>query len=218
MAASPDGLVLDGPNAGRLIEIKAPISREIEEDIVPQDYYCQMQIQMEVCGAASADYCECRLGVVKDGAWSDISGSKIPPYVGAVAVIGSRDDYKTWSYKYSPVFPNTEEGRSLALAWKPVIIDKPTINVVDSESDGNYMYEPSPDEEVIFEILELQVWEVIDWQIITVPRNKRWWTNVGLPEYHRFVSDVLSARADPMYLVPRTFDCAPFPAPMFLDD
>ena len=218
LAASPDGLVLDGSNAGRLIEIKAPLSRLLEEDVIPQDYYCQMQIQMEVCGAQSADYCECRLGVVKDGAWSDISGAKGPAFVGVVAVVGSIDDYKTWSYKYSPLFPNTEEGRGLALSWKPVIIDKPANNVVEANSDSNYMYEPSPDEEVIFEILELQIWEVIDWQIITVPRNKRWWAMVGLPEYQRFVNDIISARADPMYLVPRTFDSEPFPAPMFLDD
>jgi hypothetical protein len=216
LAASPDGLVLDGPTAGRLVEIKAPLSRDLEEDVVPQDYYCQMQIQMEVCGAQSADYCECRLGVAKDGNWSDISRNKGPSFVGSVAVVGSRDDYKTWSHKYSPLFPNNEEGRALALAWRPTIVEKPTITVPDAED--NYMYEPTPDEIVVVEILETQVWEVIDWQIITVPRNTRWWSLVGLPEYERFVSDVMSARADPLYLVPKTFEGGAFPTPMFLDD
>jgi hypothetical protein len=41
---------------------------------------------------------------------------------------------------------------------------------------------------------------------------------VGLPEYERFVSDVMSARADPMYLTPKTFGGDIFPKPMFLDD
>lgn len=216
LAASPDGLVIDGPTAGRLIEIKAPLSRELEDDVIPQDYYCQMQIQMEVSGSLSADYCECRLNVVKNGVWSDISGAKGPAFVGTVAVIGSRDDYKTWAYSYSPLYPNTEEGRALALAWKPIIVNKP--NEVVSEPDMNYMYEPSPEEEVILEILELQTWEVIDWQVITVPKNERWWNLVGKPEYERFINDVTSARADPMYLIPKTFEDSSFPAPMFLDD
>jgi hypothetical protein len=119
---------------------------------------------------------------------------------------------------YSPLFPNTEEGRALALNWKPVIIDKPTINVVELDSEPNFMCEPAEDEAGLIEILELQTWEVIDWQIITVPRNKRCWNLVGLPEYQRFVSDVVSARADPMYLIPKTFEDSAFPAPMFLDD
>lgn len=191
LAASPDGLVIEGPAAGRLLEIKAPLSRILEDDVVPCDYYCQMQIQMEVCDVGSADYCECRLAIVKDGVFTE-SATAMPNFVGSLAVVGEPDDYKTWEYKYSPLFPNTLEGRAGAVDWKPLL-----------SNEG-------------LEILELQTWEVQDWQVITVARNKRWWANVGFPEYQRFLTDVYAARADPMYLIPKSFDT--IPEPMFLDD
>jgi hypothetical protein len=60
-AASPDGVVLgQGPKAGRLIEIKCPVTREIGLEI-PQEYYAQMQQQLEVCNLAECDYVEAKL-------------------------------------------------------------------------------------------------------------------------------------------------------------
>ena len=55
--ASPDGLVYDGPRAGRLIEIKCPVTRE-PDGVVPRDYYIQMQMQMRVSGCKACDYVE----------------------------------------------------------------------------------------------------------------------------------------------------------------
>jgi hypothetical protein len=59
LAASPDGLITDGPEElqGRLIEIKCPPTREIT-DTVPFDYWAQMQIQMEVCDRPACEYVE----------------------------------------------------------------------------------------------------------------------------------------------------------------
>ncbi len=57
LAASPDGLVTEGVRKGRLVEFKAPISRPITTEI-PEDYYMQMQIQMEVADAPLCDYFE----------------------------------------------------------------------------------------------------------------------------------------------------------------
>jgi hypothetical protein len=57
LAASPDGLILeaaDKERVGRLMEIKCPIRREID-GTVPFEYWCQMQIQMEVM---DIDECE----------------------------------------------------------------------------------------------------------------------------------------------------------------
>jgi len=61
LAASPDGLLLEGAaRTGRLIEIKCPISREIGGSI-PFDYWCQMQIQMEVTDIDECEYLEVKL-------------------------------------------------------------------------------------------------------------------------------------------------------------
>jgi hypothetical protein len=63
IAASPDGLITEGPVGsplvGRLVEIKCPTTRVINETI-PYDYWCQMQLQMEVCGINSCEYVEAK--------------------------------------------------------------------------------------------------------------------------------------------------------------
>jgi len=61
LAASPDGLITEGPEElkGRLIEIKCPPSREIT-NTVPFGYWAQMQIQMEVCDRPACEYVEAK--------------------------------------------------------------------------------------------------------------------------------------------------------------
>jgi len=168
LAATPDGLVLSGPRAGRILEIKAPVSRDIEEETVPEPYYVQVQVQMEVCDVAAADYCECRIraGV----SWQLPTGAL---YVGAVAVVGSRDEPSAWQYEYSPIYEESAEGRALAEAWQP-----------------------------IGDVIEKQLWQVERMQTITLRRNPRWWAAVGLPAYKDFWRTVDTARNDPMFLAP----------------
>jgi hypothetical protein len=60
-SASPDGLVYicnkNNDRKGRLIEIKCPVTREIDGQ-VPKDYYAQMQMQLQVTGCKKCDYIE----------------------------------------------------------------------------------------------------------------------------------------------------------------
>lgn len=163
LAATPDGLIESGPKSGSLLEIKSPLYRHLEEDIIPYEYYCQIQVQMEVLDIESVDYCECRIIVVDT--WRESCG---PQWIGVIAVLENR------TYSYSPLFPNTDEGRILADAWLP---------------ESNF--------------LEKQKWVVQDWQVLTAVRNKRWWNMIGLPEYKRFMKDLKEARTDPMFLRPR---------------
>ena len=70
LAASPDGLITETDEehkelAGRLIEIKCPPTREIKEDDVPFSYWCQMQIQMEVCDRPACEYVEVKFKEVE---------------------------------------------------------------------------------------------------------------------------------------------------------
>lgn len=58
--ASPDGLVYHSTypqRVGRLVEIKCPVTREID-GTVPPDYYAQMQMQLQVSGLQECDYIE----------------------------------------------------------------------------------------------------------------------------------------------------------------
>jgi len=82
LAASPDGLILeatDNARVGRLLEIKCPITREIGEAI-PFEYWCQMQIQMEVTGIDECEYVEVKIDSLSPKK-SDLSGATPDGYV-----------------------------------------------------------------------------------------------------------------------------------------
>lgn len=59
LAASPDGLIVEGPPEyyGRLVEIKCPLSRAIGKEI-PLKYWYQIQLQLEVSGIDACYYSE----------------------------------------------------------------------------------------------------------------------------------------------------------------
>jgi putative phage-type endonuclease len=64
LAASPDGICdyspLNKNYTGRMIEIKCPYSRQIT-GIIPDGYYSQIQVQLEVCDLMYCDYFECQI-------------------------------------------------------------------------------------------------------------------------------------------------------------
>ena len=63
IAASPDGLIVEAAEAqlvGRLVEIKCPYTRVINEKI-SFDYWCQMQLQMEVCDRPVCEFVEVKI-------------------------------------------------------------------------------------------------------------------------------------------------------------
>ena len=75
IAASPDGIILaatDSARVGRLLEIKCPITRVIGGE-VPYEYWCQMQVQMEVTGIDECEYVEVKLDSIH-GSNTDLSG------------------------------------------------------------------------------------------------------------------------------------------------
>ena len=59
LGASPDGIntCIESPLYGRMLEIKNPVSREIT-GIPKEDYWIQMQLQMEVCNLDTCDFLE----------------------------------------------------------------------------------------------------------------------------------------------------------------
>jgi hypothetical protein len=113
LAASPDGLFLsarDPARVGRLLEIKCPIRRTIGEG-VPFDYWCQMQIQMEVCGIDECDYVEVRIeSPTKDkAAWPE--DAKPEGYVW----LFQSETTAIWSYAYTEAEKEAAEESGLRL-------------------------------------------------------------------------------------------------------
>ena len=117
VAASPDAIVIDGDRLGRLVEMKAPVSRKINGEI-PPEYYAQMQTQMEVTGARVCDYIEVKF----DAPYKVDCGSQgpreivmplLPKLYGVMYIMAEDDPDKDpedmfWepqlSYYYPPLF------------------------------------------------------------------------------------------------------------------
>jgi hypothetical protein len=111
-SASPDGLVYSCPKnerRGRLVEIKCPVTREID-GTVPKDYYAQMQMQLHVTGLKVCDYVEA-VFASKYNAMAEKEGPGVyNGYIALVRYAEMRGDQEFY-YVYSPV--NADE------TWKP---------------------------------------------------------------------------------------------------
>lgn len=110
LAASPDGLVVkdlsgsEMSRVGRFVEFKAPVTRALIRK-VPDDYYMQMQIQMEVGDVDTCDYFEVKFksayGKKQEASTSPHSVSD--PYYGTILVIGSVETEEPARYEFSPL-------------------------------------------------------------------------------------------------------------------
>ena len=109
LAASPDGLFLDGSQAGRLVEIKCPPTRTIEEGKIPQGYWCQMQLQMEVCDRPVCEYVEAKF-VEGEAAEAAVAEGKAVSK-GCVSLLTHTDTFENrYAYHTSPEdLPQPEE-------------------------------------------------------------------------------------------------------------
>lgn len=168
LGASPDGLIMNGPRCGRLVEIKCPPSRVINGSI-PIHYYCQMQLQAEVCDAEAVEYFEVQFAACPQEKISmDILSRSKQPWIGKVCVVAENENTlpSQYTYQYSPLFSNTVKGFSECLAWTPEGV-----------------------------VLESSIWYVKDYFHSTVLRNRRWWEAVGCPAYTEFWEEVDCARS-----------------------
>ena len=118
-AASPDGLIYE---TGRLIEIKCPVTREID-GIIPKDYYHQMQMQLHVTGLHTCEYVEASFSSaynkepVKEG-------PPCPYYYGSIALVRYAEIKagQEFYYAYGPV--NCDD-------WTPMIdTDEDIIEII----------------------------------------------------------------------------------------
>ena len=167
LSASPDGIVLEGPLAGRLVEIKSPKSRQPGE-FVPHEYYVQMQIQMEVTDLDAVDFVEAQFGQRPDEAITPADEQAIAAaaWKGRIQVFGHLENPETWVYRYSEPVEDLEDA-----VLPPPPADLP--------------------------LLENSVWWLTGWFPRTVLRNRHWWSSVGWPAASAFWADVEAARVSP---------------------
>jgi hypothetical protein len=182
LSASPDGLIISGPLAGRLVEIKSPKTRQPGE-FVPVDYYAQMQIQMEVCDLDAVDFVEAQF--TQRPTWfgideadklephqplseSDMDAISAARWKGRIEVYGYYEDSTTWTYRYTVPAEDLEDA---------------TFNT------------PVPEG---LPLLESTVWWLTGWYQRTVLRNPTWWSAIGWPAAELFWAEVTSIRQAPL--------------------
>lgn len=118
--ASPDGLIYSDPKMerqGHLIEIKCPVTREID-GIIPKDYYSQIQMQLHVTGMNACEYVE----AVFSSKYNNMSPKEGPClYSGFVAVVRSaqRKGDQDFYYVYSPLHVDPD--------WVPSLMEEDEI-------------------------------------------------------------------------------------------
>ena len=115
VAASPDGLIVEAADpklVGSLVEIKCPPTRVIN-DKIPFDYWCQMQLQMEVCDRPSCEFVEVKFKELDE----DAKPSQEDPALHGWIILEGNQDTMDLRYIYSdkptgdkPTGDQSEEG------------------------------------------------------------------------------------------------------------
>jgi len=165
LSASPDGVVTAGDLAGRLVEIKAPKSRQ-PGVFVPEEYYVQMQIQMEVCDAEAVEFIEAQFQQCPASAAGEAATAAAiqkAAWKGRIQVHGHIESSETWRYSYS----------------------RPVEDLEDLDLETSTNTDP---------LLESSVWWLTGWFPRTVLRNRDWWATVGWPAAELFWAQVQSGR------------------------
>lgn len=151
IAASPDGLITEAPVGspllGTLVEIKCPTSRVIT-NAIPFDYWCQMQLQMEVCGIDSCEFVETKFKEV--GADEAITEGATNGWI----TLEANSDTMEMKYVYhsapasSPSSPPEGSGGSGGSEGSPWIS------------------------------METYRWELVQLRRVTVPRDQEWFAKI----------------------------------------
>ncbi len=169
IAASPDGLITvveeDGsPRLGSLIEIKCPITRGIIPNKVPEEYYNQMQLQLEVTGVPRCYYVEAK--------FRSRASKKVPVAEGEAMAAGvlwlvehldPETGKETRRYVYGPVGAGQ--------------LEEPPCHLI-GQHDA---------------IIERVPWELVGWHELEVQRSPSWWADMQA-KLESFWADVEAAR------------------------
>lgn len=126
-SASPDGLIYecsDNKKKGHLIEIKCPVTREID-GTVPKDYYAQMQMQLHVTQLKNCEYVEAVFSSKYNNSAEKIGPAMYSGYIGLIRYAEMKGDSEFY-YVYSPVnvdslwTPEIKEGEEIVeiIPWR----------------------------------------------------------------------------------------------------
>jgi len=170
IAASPDGINISPEcpeKYGRMVEVKNIYNREIT-GIPLEEYWIQMQIQMETCGLDVCDFLETRFKEYsgEEDFYSDIS----PEYKGVILFLLGKDGEKKHRFEYMPLYVNLEKKH----------VDKWIREIREKVSDTHLIYEKI-------------YWYLDEYSCVAVERNRPWFES-ALPIFEEAWTIVISER------------------------
>jgi putative phage-type endonuclease len=181
IAASPDGLIVscerDHSLVGRLIEIKCPSTRVIKDGIIPFDYWCQMQLQMEVCGVDACEFVEV----------------KFREY-GLDEPAAEPADKPAAEPKADEPADKPAEQESIASGIISLVANTDTFA-------NHYVYGDFCESGDSLALVEKYGWEIVKLRRVTVMRDVNWFSK-SQPDFDAFWRDVALAREGKWTLPP----------------
>ena len=174
IAASPDGINIspECPDKyGRMVEVKNIYNRDIT-GIPLEEYWIQMQIQMETCGLEVCDFLETRFKEYssEEEFYLDIS----PEHKGVILFLlgkdGGSSSERENRFEYMPLYVNLEKKH----------VDKWIREIREKVSDTHLVY-------------EIVYWYLDEYSCVVVERNTLWFESV-LPIFEEAWNIVVSER------------------------
>lgn len=160
IGASPDGIVISGENIGRMVEVKNIYNREIT-GIPLDEYWVQMQIQMETCDLEECDFLETRIQEYETEVafYNDV----LSEYKGIVLFFLPKPEARLEA--------KPEQEKSAFFEYMPLYIslDKPSIQkwIEDmQEKHREYL------------LYETAYWKLDEYSCVLVERNPEWFSAV----------------------------------------
>ena len=153
LGASPDGIVIQSETGrfGRMLEIKNIVNREIT-GIPKEEYWIQMQLQMEVCDLDECDFLE----------------TKFVEYSGEQEYL----EDTTVEFKGIILYFHTKDGA-------PFYVYKP-LNIVTAEEIEQWEQEQLAKYEDVHVFIKFLYWKLEKMSCILVARDREWFrTHVG---------------------------------------
>jgi hypothetical protein len=152
IGASPDGIVISGENIGRMVEVKNIYNREIT-GIPLDEYWVQMQIQMETCDLEECDFLETRIQEYEtEVAFYEDS---LAEYKGVILFFLAKLDSETSAFfEYMPLY---------------ISLDKPSIQKWIEDMQEKHR------EYVLY---ETAYWRLDEYSCVLVERNNDWFSAV----------------------------------------
>jgi putative phage-type endonuclease len=177
IGASPDGIVVDpdSPRFGRMIEVKNIYNREIN-GIPKEEYWIQMQIQMETWDLEECDFIETRFKEFESEE-DFYSMELLYEHRGVVLYFVSKSqEYRENSnaprYEYMPM---------------DIPLEKDAIQEWIDTKRAQYQQE--------YSLYDTQYWYLDEWSCITVKRNREWFQK-AVPQMEECWNTILKEKVD----------------------